>query len=137
MPSVLQIDFRWKTCFILAGNMDSIKRTSFGWEIRKLYSCEFYERLRSWIVRFLCSHLRKFVPYFISFSIEKIAIFRLGICTIQIRTNTVKYYQWFTRVTHSNVWRIVPLFRMFCIWYCYLSHSNRFEMTNLLYSSWE
>jgi hypothetical protein len=113
MPCGLQIDFRWKTCFFHAGNKDHINRTSFGWEIRTLYSCEFYERLRSWNVRFWCSHLQTFVPYFKSISIEKIAVFRLGINTIQIRTHLVKYYNYITRVTYSNVWRNVPFFWMF------------------------
>jgi hypothetical protein len=113
MPSGHQIDLWWKTCFIHAGNKDNINITSFGWEIRTLYSCEFYERLRSWNVRFWSSHLPTFIPYFKSISIEKFALFRLGICTIQIRTHLVKYYQYFTRVKHSNVWRTVPLFRMF------------------------
>jgi hypothetical protein len=113
MPSGHQNIFRCKTCFILAGNKDNINITSFGWEIKKLYSSEFYERLKSWIVRFLCSQLPTFMPYFKSISIEKIALFRQGICTIQIRTHLVKYYQYFTPVNHSKVSRIVPLFRMF------------------------
>jgi hypothetical protein len=113
MPFGLQIDFRWKTCFIHDGNKDHINRTSFGWEIRTLYSCEYYVRLRSWTVRFLCSHLPTFIPYFKSISIVKIAIFRLKIYTIQIRTHFVKYYQYFTRLTYSKVWRNVPLFWMF------------------------
>jgi hypothetical protein len=112
-PSRLQIDYRWKTRFIHAGNKDHISRHTFGWEIRTLYFCEFYECLRSWIVRFLFSHLKTFIPYFKSISIEKIAIFRLAINTIQIRTHLVKYYQYFTRVTYSKVWRNLPLFWMF------------------------
>jgi hypothetical protein len=46
------------------------------------------------------------------FQLKKIAIFRLGISAIQIWTHLVKYYQYFTHVTHSNVWRNVPLFWM-------------------------
>jgi hypothetical protein len=113
MPSRLIIDFRWKNCFIHAGSKDHNNRTLFGWKIRTLYSCEFYERFRSWIVRFWCSHLPTFIPYFKSISIEKIAILRLGISTIQIRTHLVKYYQYLTRATHSKLWRNVPLFRIF------------------------
>jgi hypothetical protein len=54
-----------------------------------------------------------FLPYFKSFSIEKIAIFRLGISTIQIPTHLDKHYQYFTRLIHWNVWRNVPLFWKF------------------------
>jgi hypothetical protein len=136
MPSGLQIYFRWKTCFIHAGNKDQINRTSSGWEIRTLYSCEFYERLKSWFVRFWCSHLPTFIPYFKSISIEKIAIFRLGICTLQIRTRLVKYYEYFTRVTFESLKKCAFILNV-SIWYCYLCHSNRFQMTNLLCSSCE
>jgi hypothetical protein len=59
--------------------------------------------------------LALFFPQFKSISIEKIAIFRQGISTIQIRTHLVKYYQYFTRVTHSDVCTNVPLFYMFAI----------------------
>jgi hypothetical protein len=93
--------------------MLGIRTISFGWEIRTLYSSEFYETLRSLIVLFWGSHLITFDPYFKSNSIEKIAIFSLGICTIQIRTHLVKYYQYITRVTYSKFWRNVPLFWMF------------------------
>jgi hypothetical protein len=41
MPSGLQIDFKWKICFIHDGNQGHINRTSYGYEIRTLYSWEF------------------------------------------------------------------------------------------------
>jgi uncharacterized protein YcsI (UPF0317 family) len=62
---------------------------------------------------FLCSHLPTFIPYFQSIPIKKIAILRLGISTIHIRSHLVEYYQYITRLTLSNIWRIVPLFWMF------------------------
>jgi hypothetical protein len=108
-----QIDFKWKTIFIHAGKEDHMNRTSFGCEIRTLYSCEFYESLRNWIVRFLCFHLPTFIPYFKSISIEKITILRLGINNIQMRTHLVKYYQYFTGVKQFEIWRNMPLFWMF------------------------
>jgi hypothetical protein len=102
MPAGLQIGFRLKTCFIHAVYKDHINRTTFGWEIRTLYCCEFYVLLRSWIVRFWCSNLPTFIPYFKSILFEKIAILRLGISIIKIRSHLVKYYQYLTRVTYSN-----------------------------------
>jgi hypothetical protein len=136
MPSRLQIFFRWETCFILAGNQDNINRTLFGWEIRTLYSCEFYESLRSWNVRFWCSHLPKFFHTSSRFQLKKLLY--SGWEYIPYKYELI----WLSIINTFHVWIIRNLKNCafisdVCIWYCYLCHSNRFQMTDLLYFSWK
>jgi hypothetical protein len=111
--SILQIDLKWKTWYIPSLNKTHNNRTSIGWVLLPVYSCDTFERLRNLNVSLKSLLLALFFPYFKLISIEKIAIFRLGISTIQIPTHLVNYYQYFTRVTHSKVWRNVHLFWMF------------------------
>jgi hypothetical protein len=110
MPSGLQIDFRWKTCFIHVGNKDHINRTSLGWEIRTMYSCEFYVRLRSWIVGFWFSNLPMFIRYLKSISIEKIAILRLGMSTITCELI------WLSIINNLLV-RHIRMFEVMCLYF--------------------
>jgi hypothetical protein len=105
---VIQIDFKWKTCYIPPVNKDQINMNPVGLELITISSYVIFERLRIWIVRFQRLVLALFLPYLKSNSNEKHVIFVLGIKNITTQSHLVSYYLSSIRVTLSIDSKAVP-----------------------------